>query len=120
MAELSQNTGLFRGFFKNDKVKSVLKEEREKADEGKMAQIKREVREKSLEKQVEIYQNEWKRLLEENERLKKEAVYSVYHVKIQLNIATQYTKHRKKCECSKWEIYNDWQGEGVLHMPVFY
>ena len=29
------------------------------------------------------------------------AVYSVYHVKIQLNIATQYTKHRKKCVCSK-------------------
>ncbi len=34
------------------------------------------------------------------------AVYSVYHVKIQLNMATQYTKHRKKCVCSKWEIYN--------------
>ena len=47
------------------------------------------------------------------------AVYSVYHVKIQLNIATQYTKHRKKCVCSKWEIYNDWQGEKELHMPVF-
>lgn len=73
VAELSQSTGLSRGFFyKNGEVKSVLKEEREKADEGKMAQIKREVREKSLEKQVEIYQNELRRLLEENERLKKE------------------------------------------------
>ena len=48
------------------------RQEREKADQSKMAQIKREVREKSLEKQVEIYQNELKRLLEENERLKKE------------------------------------------------
>ena len=72
VAELSQNTGLSRGFFyKNDEVKSVLNEEREKADHGKMAQIKRKVREKSLEKQVEIYQNELKRVLEENERLKK-------------------------------------------------
>lgn len=73
VAGLSQNTGLSRGFFyKNEEVKSVLNEEREKADQGKMAQIKKEVREKSLEKQVEIYQNELKRLLEENERLKKE------------------------------------------------
>ena len=70
VAELSRNTGLSRGFFyKNDEVKSVLNEEREKADQGKMAQIKREVREKNLEKQVEIYQNELKRLLEENKRL---------------------------------------------------
>lgn len=73
VAELSRNTGLSRGFFyKNDEVKSVLNEEREKADQGKMVQIKREVREKNLEKQVEIYQNELKRLLEENKRLKKE------------------------------------------------
>lgn len=51
VAELLQNTGLARGFFyKNEEVKSVLNEEREKADQGKMAQIKREVREKSLEK----------------------------------------------------------------------
>lgn len=73
VAELSQNTGLPRGFFyKNEEVNSVLNEEREKADQGKIAQIKWEVREKSLEKQVEIYQNELRRLLEENERLKKE------------------------------------------------
>ena len=39
-----------------------------------MAQIKREVREKSMEKQVEIYQNEIKKLIEENERLKKENI----------------------------------------------
>ena len=71
--KLMKKTGLSRGFFyKNEEVKSVLNEEREKTDQGKMAQIKREVREKSLEKQVEIYQNELKRLLEENERLKKE------------------------------------------------
>lgn len=30
-------------------------------------------------------------------------MYSVYQVIIQPNIATQYTKHRKKCVCSKWE-----------------
>ena len=39
-----------------------------------MAQIKREVRKKSMEKQVEIYQNEIKKLLEENERLKRENI----------------------------------------------
>ena len=73
VSELSQNTGLSRGFFyKNEEVKSVLEEEREKIDQGKLAQIKREVREKSMDKQVEIYQNEIKKLLEENERLKKE------------------------------------------------
>ena len=73
VAELSQNTGLSRGlFYNNEEVKSVLNEEREKADQGKMEQIKWEVREKSLEKQVEIYQNELRKLLEENERLKKE------------------------------------------------
>ena len=73
VSELSQNTGLSRGFFyKNEEVKSVLEEEREKIDQGKVAQIKREVREKSMEKQVGIYQNELMRLLEENERLKKE------------------------------------------------
>ena len=61
VSELSQNTGLSKGFFyKNEEVKSVLDEEREKADQGKLAQIKREVREKSMEKQVELYQNEIK------------------------------------------------------------
>ena len=49
----------------------MLEEEREKIDQGKLAQIKREVRKKSMEKQVEIYQNEIKKLLEENERLKR-------------------------------------------------
>lgn len=73
MAGLSQNTGLSRGFFyKNAEVKSVLAEEKEKTDQSKMAQIRKAVREKSLEKQVEIYQNELKKLLEENKRLKKE------------------------------------------------
>ena len=56
VSELSQNTGLSRGFFyKNEEVKSVLEEEREKIDQGKLAQIKREVRKKSMEKQAEIY-----------------------------------------------------------------
>lgn len=75
VSKLSQNTGLSRGFFyKNEEVKSVLEEEREKIDQGKLTQIKREVCEKSMEKQVEIYQNEIKKLLEENERLKKEYI----------------------------------------------
>ncbi len=39
---------------------------------GTLDQIKREVRDKSLEKQVELYQREIKRLLGENESLKKE------------------------------------------------
>ena len=67
--------GLSRGFFyKNEEVKSVLEEEREKIDRGKLAQIKREVREKSMEKRVEIYQNDIKKLLEENKRLKRENI----------------------------------------------
>ena len=75
VSELSQKTGLSRGFiYKNEEVKSVLDEEREKIDQGKLAQIKQEVREKSMEKQVEIYQNEIKKLLEENERLKRENI----------------------------------------------
>ena len=39
---------------------------------GTLARIKREVRDKSLEKQVELYQREIKRLLDENEDLRKE------------------------------------------------
>lgn len=75
MSELSQNTGWSKGiFYKNEEVKFVLDEEREKTDRGKLAQIKQEVRGKSMEKQVEIYQNEIKKLLEENERLKKENI----------------------------------------------
>ena len=75
VSELSQKTGLSRGFiYKNEEVKSVLDEEREKIDQGKLAQIKQEVREKSMEKQVEIYQNEIKKLLEENKRLKRENI----------------------------------------------
>lgn len=73
VSELSRNTGLSNGFFyKNEQVRDVLNEEREKQDQSKLAQIKREVRDKSLEKQVELYQKELKRLLEENESLKKE------------------------------------------------
>ena len=73
VSELSRNTGLSKGFFyKNEQVREVLNEEQEKQDQGKLAQIKREVRDKSLEKQVELYQKELKILLEENESLKKE------------------------------------------------
>ena len=53
-------------------MKNILDEEKEKQDEGTLARIKREVRDKSLEKQVELYQREIKRLTDENENLKKE------------------------------------------------
>lgn len=59
-------------FYKNEQVRSLLNEEKEKKDQGTLARIKREVRDKSLEKQVELYQREIKRLLDENENLKKE------------------------------------------------
>ena len=73
VSELSRNTGLSKGFFyKNEQVRSLLNEEKEKQDQGTLARIKREVRDKSLEKQVELYQREIKRLLNENENLKKE------------------------------------------------
>lgn len=75
VSELSQNTGLSKGlFYKNEEVKLVLNEEREKIDQDKLAQIRWEVCEKSMEKRVEIYQNEMKKLLEENKRLKKENI----------------------------------------------
>ena len=73
VSELSRNTGLSKGFFyKNEQVRSLLNEEKEKQDQGTLARIKREVRDKSLEKQVELYQREIKRLLDENENFKKE------------------------------------------------
>lgn len=75
VSELSQNIGLSKGlFYKNEEVKLVLNEEREKIDQDKLAQIRWEVCEKSMEKRVEIYQNEMKKLLEENKRLKKENI----------------------------------------------
>ena len=73
VSDLSRNTGLSKGFFyKNEQVRNILNEEKEKQDQGTLARIKREVRDKSLEKQVELYQREIKRLLDENENLKKE------------------------------------------------
>lgn len=55
VSELSRNTGLSKGFFyKNEQVRSLLNEEKEKQDQGTLARIKREVRDKSLEKQVEL------------------------------------------------------------------
>ncbi len=63
VSDLSRNTGLSKGFFyKNEQVRNILNEEKEKQNQGTLAQIKREVRDKSLEKQVELYQREIKRL----------------------------------------------------------
>ncbi len=54
VSDLSRNTGLSKGFFyKNEQVRNILNEEKEKQDQGTLARIKREVRDKSLEKQVE-------------------------------------------------------------------
>ena len=39
-------------------MRNILNEEKEKQDQGTLARIKREVRDKSLEKQVELYQRE--------------------------------------------------------------
>ena len=73
VSDLSRNTGLSKGFFyKNEQVRNILNEEKEKQDQGTLARIKREVRDKSLEKQVELYQREMERLLDENENLKRE------------------------------------------------
>lgn len=73
VSDLSRNTGLSKGFFyKNEQVRNILNKEKEKQDQGILAQIKREVRDKSLEKQVELYQREIKKLMDENENLKKE------------------------------------------------
>ncbi|MCA5580789.1 DUF6262 family protein [Enterocloster clostridioformis] len=73
VSNLSRNTGLSKGFFyKNEQVRNILNEEKEKQDQGTLARIKREVRDKSLEKQVELYQREMERLLDENENLKRE------------------------------------------------
>lgn len=73
VSDLSRNTGLSKGFFyKNEQLRNILNEEKEKQNQGILAQIKREVRDKSLEKQVELYQREIKRLMDENENLKKE------------------------------------------------
>lgn len=73
VSDLSRDTGLSKGFFyKNEQVRNILNEEKEKQDPGTLAQIKREVRDKSLEKQIELYQREIRRLLDENENLKKE------------------------------------------------
>jgi len=55
VSDLSRNTGLSKGFFyKNEQVRNILNEEKEKQNQGTLAQIKREVRDKSLEKQVEL------------------------------------------------------------------
>lgn len=63
VSELSKSTGLSKGFFyKNEQVRLVLDEEKENQDEGKLAQIKREVRDMSLEKQVVLYKKELERV----------------------------------------------------------
>lgn len=73
VSDLSRNTELLKGFFyKNEQVRNILNEKKEKQAQGILAQIKREVRDKSLKKQVELYQREIKRLMDENENLKKE------------------------------------------------
>ncbi len=51
VSDLSRNTGLSKGFFyKNEQVRNILNEEKEKQDQGTLARIKREVRDKSLDR----------------------------------------------------------------------
>lgn len=48
VSDLSRNTGLSKGFFyKNEQVRNILNEEKEKQDQGTLVRIKREVRDKS-------------------------------------------------------------------------
>ena len=73
MSELSQNTGLSRGFFyKNEEVRAVLDEIKREQDIEQMTEIRKEIKQYNLEKQNEIYRIELENLKRENEELKKE------------------------------------------------
>ena len=109
VSELSRNTGLSKGFFyKNEQVRKLLNEEKEKRDQGTLARIKREVRGKSLEKQVELYQREIKRLLDKNENLKKE------------NRKLAKELNKLGSSAPGWEFYNGKGNVSVIFMPFRY
>jgi archaellum biogenesis ATPase FlaH len=72
-SELSKKTGLSKGFFyKNEEVRAVLDEIKREQDIEQMTEIRKEIKQYSLEKQNEIYRIELENLKRENEELKKE------------------------------------------------
>lgn len=73
VTELSKRTGLSKGFFyKNEEVRAVLDEVKREQDIEQMTEIRKEIKQYSLEKQNEIYKTELEKLKRENEELKKE------------------------------------------------
>lgn len=73
VSELSKKTGLSKGFFyKNEEVRAVLDEIKREQDIEQMTEIRKEIKQYSLEKQNEIYRIELENLKRENEELKKE------------------------------------------------
>lgn len=73
VSELSKRTGLSKGFFyKNEEVRAALDEVRREQDIEQVTEIRKEVKQYSLEKQNEIYKMELKNLKRENEELKKQ------------------------------------------------
>lgn len=73
VSELSKKTGLSKGFFyKNEEVRAVLDEIKREQDIEQMTEIRKEIKQYSLEKQNEIYRAELENLKRENEELKKE------------------------------------------------
>lgn len=73
VSELSKRTGLSKGFFyKNEEVRAALDEVRREQDIEQMTEIRKEIKQYSLEKQNEIYKIELENLKRENEELRKE------------------------------------------------
>lgn len=73
VSKLSKKTGLSKGFFyKNEEVRAALDEVKREQDIEQMTEIRKEIKQYSLEKQNEIYRAELENLKRENEELKKE------------------------------------------------
>lgn len=73
VSELSKRTGLSKGFFyKNEEVRAALDEVRREQDIEQVTEIRKEVKQYTLEKQNEIYKMELENLKRENEELKKQ------------------------------------------------
>lgn len=73
VSELSKRTGLSKGFFyKNEEVRAALDEVKRGQDIEQMTEIRKEIKQYSLQKQNEIYKIELENLKRENEELRKE------------------------------------------------
>lgn len=62
----------FLFFYKNEEVRAALDEVKREQDIEQMTEIRKEIKQYSLEKQNEIYRAELENLKRENEELKKE------------------------------------------------